>query len=148
MNRGGWIVLAAVLVLAAGALTFWFFVVAPMQDHREWQRRARADLESLFTKRPAEVPPGEWEYLVGWTCNLHGNCGTHYSWVARDEMWPFLNELERRLKGPLSVATIDWIWDEYARITKGGRSYGDKYRPTQDPDLEFAQPGCFGMHVK
>ena len=56
--------------------------------------------------------------------------------------------LERRLQGPTNVATIDWIWDEYARITKGGRGYGERFRPTHSPDLEFAEPGCFGLHVR
>jgi hypothetical protein len=86
--------------------------------------------------------------MVGWTLNLHANCGASHTWVERDQMWPFLEEMERRLQGSVSIATIDWIWDEYTRITKFGREYEEKYRPTRSPDLQYAHPGCFGIRVK
>jgi hypothetical protein len=141
-----WLVTVAVLTVAASA--FWFFALRPIQEHRWWHEWARAGIYALADKRPADVPPGRWEFMVGWTLNLHSNCGTWHTWVDREQMWPYLDELERRLHEPVSVATIDWIWDEYARITKGGRGYGERYRPTHSSDLEFAQPGCFGIRVK
>ena len=63
-------------------------------------------------------------------------------------MWPFVEELERRLQRLVTVATIDWIWDEYARITTGGRGYGERYRPSQSPDLQRAQQGSIGLRVE
>src|SRR5687768_9832635 len=108
----------------------------------------RVNLKSLADKRPPDVPPGQWEFMVGNTMNLHLNCGLSPANVDREQMWPFLEELERRLQGPVTVATIDWIWDEYARITRGGRGYGERYRPTRSPDLQYAQPGCFGIRVR
>jgi hypothetical protein len=50
--------------------------------------------------------------------------------------------------GPVTVATIDWIWDEYARITNGGRLYGERYRPTLSSDLQHARPGFWGIRVR
>ena len=138
MSRGRWIAVAAVLVLAGGAAAFWFLVIEPNLEHRQWSDRVRAELNSLADKRPADVPPGQWKFMVGWNLNLHGNWGVLHTWVDRDQKWPFLEELERRLQGPVTVATIDWIWDEYARITKGGRGYGERYWPTQSPDLQHA----------
>jgi len=46
------------------------------------------------------------------------------------------------------VATVDWIWDEYARITTGGRLYGERYRPTQSAELQHVQPGVWGIRVR
>jgi hypothetical protein len=148
MGRGRWIGVVAALLLVGGVLAFWFLVYKPFHEHRRWYNQVRVDLYALADKRPADVPPGQWEFMVGWTLHLHSNWGASHTWVDRDQMWPFLEELERRLQGPVSIGTIDWIWDEYARITKGGREYGERYRPTQSPDLQYAQPGCFLIWVK
>lgn len=148
MSRGLWIAMAAALVLAGGATAVWFLALEPISEHRRWYDQVHADLYALADKRPADVPPGQWEFMVGWTINLHTNWGAHHTYVDRDQMWPFLAELEQRLQGPVSVATIDWIWDEYARFTKGGRGYGEGYRPTRSPYLQHAQPGCFGIPVR
>ncbi len=148
MGRSAWKLLAAVLILAGAASAFWLLVLRPIKEHRQWHEQARAAIYALADKRPADVQPGQWEFMIGWTLQLHGNWGTSHTWVDRDQKWPYLEELERRLQGPVSVATIDWIWDEYARITKGGRGYGERYRPTRSPDLKFAQPGCFGLRLQ
>ncbi len=138
MTPRRWIAVAAVLLVVSGAAAFWFKFLEPNFTHRKWSDRVDANLESLIDKRPADVPPGQWKFMIHWTRNLHGNWGVLHVWVDPDQKWQFLDELERRLQGPVTVATIDWIWDEYARITKGGRSYGEKYRPTQSPDLKHA----------
>ena len=148
MSRGRCLGVAVVLVLGGAAAAFWLVALEPIREHGRWFDQVRADLYALANKRPADVPPGQWEFMVGWTINLHGNWGASHTWVDREQMWPFLEELERRLQGPVNVATIDWIWDEYARFTKGGREYGEHYRPTRSPDLQYAQPGCFGIPVK
>ena len=148
MGRGRWIAVAAVLALSAAATAFWFLALGPIHEHLQWYGRVRADLVALADKRPTDVSPGQWEFMVGWTINLHANSAAAKEWVDRGETWPFIEELERRLKGPVTVATIDWIWDEYARITKGGRLYGERYRPTLSSDLQHAQPGFWGIRVR
>jgi hypothetical protein len=148
MGLGRCLAIAAVLVLTAAAATFWVLALGPIREHRHWYDRVRADLYLLADKRPAEVPASQWEFMVGWTINLHSNSAAARQWVDRGEIWPFVEELERRLQGPVTVATIDWIWDEYARITKGGRLYGERYRPTQSSDLQHAQPGFWGIRVR
>src|SRR4051812_10402572 len=110
-----WLAVAGLLAATVVAAV-WSFGLEPVYAHRTWSNRVRADLESLKHRRPAEVPDEEWEYMVFWTLNLHGNCGVHHTWVHSADRGPFLTELERRLKVPVEVATIDWIWDEYARI--------------------------------
>jgi hypothetical protein len=134
MGRADWKWVVPVAVLAGAVSAFWLFALRPTQEHRRWHERARAGIYALADKRPADVSPEQWEFMVGWTLNLHGNCGVSHTWVDRDQKWPYLDELERRLQGPVSAATIDWIWDEYARITKHGRAYGDRWRPTRSPN--------------
>ena len=148
MSRTGWKALVAVCVLSGAAVAFLFIALKPIHEHRRWYDRVSVDLFSLADKRPPDVPPGQWEFMVSWTINLHGNCGSSHTSVDPDQMWPFQEELERRLEGPVTVATIDWIWDEYVRITKVGRRYEERYRPTHSPDLQNAQPGQFGIRVK
>jgi hypothetical protein len=90
---------------------------------------------------------GEWQFVVGWTINLHGNCGP----FIRPEQWgaaeAFADEFERRLQGPVDLSTIDWIWDEYCLFSKYGQAYSDKYRPTRPETFRGAKEGCFGFHV-
>ena len=79
---------------------------------------------------------------------MHANSAAANQWVDRGEIWPFVEELERRLQETVTVATVDWIWDEYARITTGGRLYGERYRPTQSAELQHVQPGVWGIRVR
>lgn len=93
--------------------------------------RVRDDLKKLAQKQPQDVNRGQWDFAVGWTWQLHCNCG------EVDRAWRdgFVEELERRLEGPVGIADIEWIWDEYVRHTANGQSYSDEYRPTRDPDF-------------
>lgn len=136
------IALLAVCLAIGGALIHHFILV-PDQLYRQ----LKLDIQSLANRRPAHVPPGEWEFAVGWTLNLHANCGLLYG-KDTAEMQNFSNEFSRRLEGPVGLHTIDWIWDEYERLTKRGKSYSEKYRPTTSVDLHQAEPGCFGLWVR
>jgi hypothetical protein len=148
MNRARWSAVVYISLLAGGIAAFWMLLYRPISEHGEWSRRMRANIEMLAHKRPADVPPGQWEFMVGWTINMHCNSAGGYSWVDRDKMAPFLVEFERRLQGPVGVETIDWLWDEYVRITEGGHRYDEKNRPTRSPELLTAEPGCFGIGIK
>ncbi len=136
-----------VLILLAGASVFWFGFAGPIYTHKRWSDRVRGDIRELAHKRPPEIPRGEWEYLYGWTINLHANCGSLSGTVENDWRDGFVQELERRLGGPLSLADIDWIWDEYATHTKYGQKYSDDYRPTPLEVRRGAEVGCFGLQV-
>jgi hypothetical protein len=119
-----------------------------MKTHQEWYKRVRADIYALASKRPADIPPGQWEFVVGWTVNLHANCNADFTKVDPNKRELFAAELEKKLRGPVDMSMIDWIWDEYERITQLGKSYSDKYRPTKSDDLKHAEEGCFGIPVK
>jgi hypothetical protein len=120
-------------------LSIFACVVAEQCSEPEWRIGWIVKSEVLGRRRVT---------LVGWTINLHANSAAANQWVDRGEIWPFVEELERRLQEPVTVATVDWIWDEYARITTGGRLYGERYRPTQSPELQHVQPGVWGIRVQ
>ncbi len=143
MTRAGLKSLVWVVVVWGAALAFWVLLLEPNINDDSWSERVLAGIRSLPAKRPADVPQGQWEFMVVWTMNLDANCGYSPHWVSREQRWRFLREFEERLQGPVDAATIDWIWDEYARNSRGGQSYSDRYRPTRSPDLKFAQPGDF-----
>jgi hypothetical protein len=108
----------------------------------------RADIYQLASKRPDDVPRGQWEFLIGWTVNLHANCGADYTQVNEGEREAFAEELEKKLKGHVDMSTIDWMWDTYETLTKSGKLYSDKHRPTKSEDLKYAEAGCFGIPVR
>ena len=71
-------------VLIAGMLAFWFGILEPIHSHASWQRRVRADLTTLAHRRSAGVTKGQWDFAVGWTINLHCNCGkSNSAWRDR-----------------------------------------------------------------
>lgn len=110
----------------------WFSLLRPMKQHFDWMDRVKADIVLLESKRPLEIDPERWAYMVNWTHNLHCNCAAFPKYVV--EAWGerFADELERRLAGTITLADIDWIWDEYAANTTQGQRYSDEWRPTKE----------------
>jgi hypothetical protein len=151
MPRVRFTVQRLMVVVAIVGLTLGALEVVLLRPYRRivadhtWYYRVRADYEALAQKRPQGVTRGQWEFLVRWTENLHGNYGPYLRDRRRADR--FVTELEDRLRAPVSSATIDWIWDEYPTFSPGSRNYDRNYRPTRSPDLATAQPGCFGNPV-
>jgi hypothetical protein len=137
--------LAVILIIVVLCLTLWFAFVGPRYSHDRWYDRVRADILTLTHKRPAEVSRQDWESIVCWTVNLHANCGQYRSveitWRER-----FVAELEQRLQGPITVADIEWVWDEYASNTRCGQTYSEEWRPTR-PENRHKAVKC-GLEVE
>jgi hypothetical protein len=102
-------------------------------DHRDWYNNTRLDLLSLASNRSENVPPGEWEFLIGWTLNLHDNTASLPGHLDLIRAKKFSVELRRLKTCTLGLQDIDWIWDQYAEFTTDGRLYGQRYRPTLSP---------------
>jgi len=119
------------VLLLAGSLSFWYGFAEPIRYQPRWHMRVRGDLKTLNQQKPVDANLGQWNFAVGWTWQLHCNCG------EVDTAWRdgFAEELERRLQGPVGLADIEWIWDEYAKHSANGQSYSDRYRPTRDPNF-------------
>ena len=150
MPRFRFTVRRLMLVVALFGLVCFAFdqvIIKPRRDQMHWHRRIRADYQLLAGSRPGDVGRGQWEFLVCWTRNLHGNWGTYYGIRDIRRAEAFADALEDRLRHPVSMATIDWIWDEYQIFAPGSRRYDTTYRPTRSPDLATALPGCFAQPV-
>ena len=141
------LVLVVCLAGVTGLLFLWFQYVEPIRSHGQWRNRVRADIETLAHKRPPEVSKGQWEFIVGWTITMHANCGSIGTTVEPEWREGFAVEFERRLTGPITLADIEWLWDQYASHTTYGLNYSDRFRPTQSKEFSKAQEGCFGFPV-
>lgn len=118
------------MIIGAGLLfSIWFWWGRPFESHRPWYDRIREDITALAHKRPRELSKGQWQFIVGRTLQLHANCGSTWHNVEPEWREEFATEFERRLAGPITLADIDWLWDEYARHTKCGQTYSDRFRP-------------------
>ena len=115
----------------AGILTlFYFESIEPIRRQTRFTQSVRRDLESLFLKRPKDVTPKQWRGVVEWTLSAQVNCLRFQKSIKREDMDRFERELTERVSGPVDLKTIDWIWDEIARISMQGKRYGEIWRPT------------------
>ena len=137
MRRWWWMVIAAITI--AGVCAFWVRYVE-VANHHEWYHRVHADIVALADKQPPDVSRGQWEFMIWWTLNLHANCAAMPTQVERTDRDQFVEELEQRMHRLVSTTTIDWIWDEYTRISRYGQSYSDRFRPTRSPELKDIRP--------
>lgn len=79
--------------------------------------------------------------MVAWTLNAHSNCITFSPNIPQAERDRFLANLQERLRGPVELTTIDWIWDELVRLTSYGKTYSDNWRPTLPERLREFEEG-------
>jgi hypothetical protein len=140
--------LVAAIFLLAGGVAFWLRIVEPIRRHNEFCEKVRADFKSLAKKRPPNVSRKQWENVVAWTLNAHANCLTFHRNIPPDEMVRFEAELKQRLAGPVSLETIDWIWDEIVRLTPGGQRYSDDWRPTLPERLKEFEEGNISWGIE
>jgi len=130
-RKQAWELVFAIYLLIAGFVAVAYWMSEPIRSRLQWHDRVRADLKKLARLRPVDANGGQWDYAVGWTWQLNSNCWD----VDRTWIHGFADELERRMEGRVGHADIEWIWDEYAKHTKHGQGYSDKYRPTRSPDF-------------
>ena len=117
------------------------------ESYRTWFLDTQSKLIAIAERRPESVPPGEWEYLVGWTINLHANTAgpvSSFDHSYRDRLNIVLK------KDVLTDDDIDEIWRIYSLATPTGKKYSDTFSPLRpdDSDRKAAQRGCFNMWVK
>jgi len=125
--------IAVIWALGLGGILGWFHYQRSV--HMRWYRKVEFLILQLTPKRPAEVTDAQWAQCLLHTWNLHTNFGPP-GYFADGERYAFAAEFERRLQGDVGLATVDWIWDEYARNARA-RSYMH-YRPTTSEMLEVA----------
>lgn len=85
-------------------------------------RRIEAQLESMASAKPADFNAKQWQVMVDWTRNLHGNSLLAFQ-TSLSEITAFESRLNERLDGTVDASTIEWIWDKYDRVFDGGHQY-------------------------
>ena len=140
MTRRFWLIM---LILAAVGVGFWLGWLEPRKRHQEFCQSVRAELSTLPKKRPPGLTRRQWNNVVGWTIQGHSNSLVANWWIPRAEMDRFLTELRERLRGPVTLSTIDWIWNEFERLAPDyGPTYSRNRRPTSPEKLrEFEENG-------
>lgn len=133
------------LVLLTTMIAIYNFLIHPVLQHKSWSKRMSKNIIVLAHNRPPNLARGEWEYLIGWTHQLHSNCAAYYTSLDQRLADQFLSDLEEKLQNEISLLIIDWIWDQYALFTKTGFDYSEKYRPTTNRRYQNAEVGCFGQ---
>jgi hypothetical protein len=138
VKRRYWLALVTCLAIAGAAVWLGLFIDSN-QRHTDFCSATRAELETLANKRPPGLTRNQWDNVVLWTINAHGNTLPMMRplplivkrRIPRAEMDRFQAELRQRLSGPVDLATIDWIWDEFERLAPDfGPEYSRRYRPT------------------
>jgi hypothetical protein len=138
------VLLVLVALSVGGGAVFWVQTVEPARRHHAFCRALDAELKTLAHKRPPGVTRNQWHHVVAWTWNAHSNTLVASPGIPRVEQERLLAELRERLASPVTLATIDWIWDEFVRLSPGwGASYSDRWRPTGPEKLrEFEETGA------
>lgn len=138
-----------IVVLLGGIVyTHYHFSLAPWLKFRRASERILHAVDGLAQRRPKDVTRKQWGWVVGWTHNGVCNC-LYLPGCLRDKerYYRFADELEERSRGEIGLSTIDWIWDEFEAISKGGRSYSERFRPTTPEHFREAGPHDFGIDV-
>ena len=120
----------AALGLSVILTLFYFESIEPIRRQTRFTNSVQHDLESLFLKRPKDITPRQWRGVVEWTLNAQVNCLRFQKSIKREDIDRFERELKERVAGPVDLKTIDWIWDEIARISMQGKRYAETWRPT------------------
>ena len=111
----------AVGLLSAGRRSYKAYV------HSRWRRHVELLILRLAPKRPADVTSEDWAHCLIWTWNLHANYG-YFGCIADDQREPLVREFERLLDEPVTLNSIDQIWDEYIRRNPRANAYL-RFRP-------------------
>jgi hypothetical protein len=117
--------IAKSLAAIAVAAILWSCTVAIWQSigvRAHYARQLETRIEQLYAKRPENLTVEQWNCLVDWTCNLHGNSLVAFE-CNTGEIIAFESRLSEALSGTVDASTIEWIWDEYAKLCHAGQSY-------------------------
>jgi hypothetical protein len=93
---------------------------------------------ALEKRVPNGVDPSNWKSAVQETAIAHYNT----CWCSHpptiEELDRLRNDLDARLRRPVDIQTLLWIWDRLARTCVGGKDFTDRYKVRLD---DCFQPG-------
>ncbi len=126
-QRGRWrfgirhlLIVTTIIAVALGVFGWWYELTYVAKFRRN--TAIRVVINDLRKRCPPELTPRQWESAVSWTNNLHANSLLPFQSDART-IRQFEDRLRRKTEEKVNMATIDWIWAEYARVCPGGAHY-------------------------
>jgi len=126
VRTSAWILLGLVVIAGAGL----GYLRWKIHIHSSQYERMTAGFEALRFRRPLEISAAEWDHQLRWLHNLAGNCLCVDRYVPTRTLGQLADDLERRIAGEVDLRTVDWIWDEVARVSTIGPGYSERFRPT------------------
>jgi hypothetical protein len=115
---------ASLLVICAAPAVHW--VLDRLSFIRE-QRVAYESVWKLRDRRPAEINPDTWEWATSWAITAYCNVSFSPEHLSVQELKQFHFDLEERLRAPVDLKTVDWVWDRLGRTGPYGQMYRERY---------------------
>jgi len=100
------------------------------------QRAAQRAIDQLCVRRPMGVNADTWEFASDWANTAYCNICFSPEHVSHDELRRFRADLEDRLRRPIDLGTIDWVWNRLGKTGPHGRSYQRRFEPQYREGLE------------
>lgn len=121
-KRFGTRTLLAIIAIVALCSAAFVAVQQSIIGRVQVARRIEIMISDLQLQQPQGLHAAQWNSMVFWTLNLH-----HNNLIAYQTSFSQIEDFESRLKDRLSenvdAETIEWIWDEYAKVCPGGQRY-------------------------
>ena len=135
-------ILAAVLIVAVPCAYFGAHIYR-YSRHGRVSDRMKTAITRLALNCPDDLTDDQWAYCIGWTWNLHGNYGLLPDYIPTDDLERIVEEFEAKIDAGPSLATIDWLWDEYYRSAPSAHNY-ERFRPTSPANQSQLEAGAHG----
>lgn len=123
-KRRAWRFRAVIVLTVAAACVFAYFKFEQWREPYREARLLNTVIWQLVDHRPPDMTPKQWESAVAWTNNL--DCNSLTFLAPADSIRSLRLELETKLDStskPIDMGTINWIWDSYAKLCRGGERY-------------------------
>jgi hypothetical protein len=129
------------LLLAIAAPYFRF--VTGWRKHVSLSTQVQDAIESLKARQPPDVPVAQWDRAVDWTTNLIGQVYFAPNKGDPDSLQRLCKSLDGKIKGQVSLTTLQWVWEECEKAPRSGAEYAIRFRdvrlltkePITDDDL-------------
>ena len=98
-------------------------------EYPRWQRRGASIVESLRSRRPANVPAKTWDDATSWAVTAYHNICFSAEHVSLESLKDFIDDAEDELAGPIDLDSVDWVWSRLSECSPLGEQYRDRFEP-------------------
>jgi hypothetical protein len=128
-RRNAWLLVAGIVAAGLLGVTYLIVLMWPQFVYAQDRKAAQELVDQLRDRRPANVAAPVWEVAEHWAGIAYANVCFSAEHVPLDELRRFRADVERRLSGPVDLATIDWLWQRLAATGPHGQHYRNRFEP-------------------